>query len=196
MRTGVAGELAALRRSGTLSAMAAQMTWILYAGTFYVVWTAGFRLWYGRWPTAYRLPPRDLGHGVYMLADLLLNLSLCTYTAWLLLGPMPEALHTGAGVAIVAAGAALRLWTVLTLGRNWRMGQDESDSDASFVATGPYRFLQHPINAALVIVAAGQGVLTGFDARAWFLIVVALLYYLVQGRAERVFWGGRGAAAG
>jgi protein-S-isoprenylcysteine O-methyltransferase Ste14 len=63
-----------------------------------------------------------------------------------------------------------------------------------FVASGPYRYMKHPINTALVLVALGQALLTGFDARAWFLLVTAVAYYIAQGQAEKQFWEERGRA--
>jgi protein-S-isoprenylcysteine O-methyltransferase Ste14 len=114
---------------------------------------------------------------------------------WLVFWPVPEpALGTAGlviGVGLVVVGGVLRLWTVAELGPNWRMGQSEADEETTFVASGPYRFLKHPINTALVLVALGQAFLTGFDARAWFLLVTAVVYYLVQGHAEQQFWRGR-----
>jgi protein-S-isoprenylcysteine O-methyltransferase Ste14 len=172
--------------------MIAQVAWLSYAGAFYIAWTIGFRARYGRWPMAYRLRPRDFPHAMYMLNDAGLHVSLVAYTLWLAFGPPPKAafdtVGLAAGAGLVVLGAALRLWTVVNLGPNWRMGQDEADEEATFVASGPYRYLKHPINAALVVVALGQAFLTGFDARAWFLLVTAAAYYLAQGHAERQFW--------
>jgi protein-S-isoprenylcysteine O-methyltransferase Ste14 len=166
----------------------AQATWLIYAGVFYIAWTLGFRWRYGRWPLAYRLRPRGISEAMYSLNDLGLNISLVAYTAWLLLGSTPESKSTFAGVTLVVIGAGLRLWTVLTLGPNWRMGQDDVDQSVHYIAAGPYRFLSHPINLALVIVAMGQAFLTGFDARAWFLVVTAVAYYAAQAKAEHDFW--------
>lgn len=174
--------------------MAAQAAWLAYAGTFYILWAVGFRIRYRRWPVAYRLPPRTRHEAVYTLTDLGLNLSLISYTLWLLLGPPPAGRFIAPGLILVGCGAALRLWTVLTLGPNWRMGQDEADAQAMFVAAGPYRLCRHPINAALIIVAMGQALLTGLDARAWFLLVVAVAYYAIQARAEARFWRARQAS--
>ena len=87
----------------------------------------------------------------------------------------------------------LRWWAIAALGRNWRIGQDENDESAQFVATGPYRLMHHPINAALILVAIGQGLMTGLDARAIALLGYAVLYFLVQGRAEERAWEKRKA---
>jgi protein-S-isoprenylcysteine O-methyltransferase Ste14 len=168
--------------------MTAQAAWLLYAGTFYIAWTIGFRIRYRRWPLAYRLQPRGMQQALYTLNDLGLNLSLVAYTVWLFLGAGPEPSSLSAGLTLVVVGALLRLWTVATLGPNWRMGQDDADLDARYIASGPYRYLNHPINTALVLVALGQAFLTGFDARAWFLILTAVIYYLAQARSEEAFW--------
>ncbi len=172
--------------------MTAKIAWVLYAGGFYILWAVGFRVRYRRWPVAYRVRGADAAARMYVLTDLGLNLSLTAYTVWLLLGAEPRPVSVAAGLGVVGVGFVLRLWAVLTLGPNWRMGQDEQDPDAQFVARGPYRLLKHPLNAALVVVAVGQGLLTGLDVRAALLVVAAAVYYVLQARAEERHWARRG----
>ena len=164
--------------------------WLIYAVPAYVLWTLAFPLRYGFWPVAGRFPPRNL----YASVDLLLGLVLIGYSVWIVFGPLPDparVISARAGICIWSAGVLLRGWAVFTLGPHWRIGQDESDTRAEFVATGPYRIVHHPINAALILVAIGQSLMTGLDARALFLLCASVLYFLVQGRAEDARWASR-----
>ena len=161
--------------------------WLVYALPAYVLWTLLFPLRYGFWPVVGRFPPRNL----YAWVDFALGLTLIGYSGWIVLGPAPDpakVISIQAGICFWGAGALLRLWAVVTLGEHWRIGQDESDERAQFVATGPYRLIHHPINAALILVAGGQALMTGLDARAMLLLVVSVAYFLIQGRAEEKRW--------
>lgn len=162
-------------------------TWLIYAVTAYMLWTVYHRARYGRSPVAEHFPPRDL----YGWIDFGLGLCLAAYSVWIVLGPEPEPISIPLGLAVWGAGFALRIWAVLTLGASWRIGQDQHDPDVEYVAAGPYRLLKHPINAALIIIALGQALLTGPDARAAFLVAFATLYYLAQARAEERYWADR-----
>lgn len=166
--------------------------WLIYAVPAYVLWTLAFPLRYGFWPVAGRFPPRNL----YASVDFLLGVVLIAYSAWIVLGPAPDptrVISIPAGICIWTAGLLLRWWAVCTLGRHWRIGQDESDQRAEFVATGPYRTVRHPINAALILVAIGQALMTGLDARALLLLTASVIYFLMQGRAEDRLWKKRQA---
>lgn len=180
--------------------MLALVTWTLYAGGLYVLWSAGFRAVYGRWPMAYSMPPRDR----YTWIDMGLSAAMWAYFAWCVWtgwaevrelaqrGVAPVLGHREwAGVCAVGVGSALRIWTLVTLGPNWRMGQDASDGAHEFVKTGPYRFMAHPINTATVIVALGQVGATDGAAAAWGLLAVTVVYHLLQGAAETAFWKAR-----
>lgn len=172
-------------------------TWLTYAVTAYVLWTVYHRVRYGRSPVVQRFPPRRL----YEWMDFGLGVCLVAYSAWIVLGPGTRPISVWGGAAVWMAGFALRVWAVVTLGPHWRMGQDESDTTTEFVARGPYRFMHHPINTALVVVAIGQALMTGLDWRAMFLLAFSVVYLLVQARAEERYWekrrrekgeGGRG----
>lgn len=174
-----------------LSAMLPIVLWLVYAVPAYVLWTLVFRLRYGFSPVAERFPPRNL----YQWMDTLLFVTLLGYSAWLVLGPRVDparALSVPAGVAVWTVGVGLRGWAVYALGKHWRIGQDEKDERAAFVATGPYRFLHHPINAALIVVAVGMLLVNGPEARTLLLLGVSVVYYVVQGRAENKRWWTRG----
>jgi protein-S-isoprenylcysteine O-methyltransferase Ste14 len=172
------------------------ITWLAYATVSYLAWPAWFRWRYGRSAFAGHFPPATR----YEWVDLGLAACLLAYSAWIALGPPASPMFDGRGLwiglGVFAAGAALRAWAVVTLGPNWRIGQDENDPDAAYVATGPYRFLHHPINTALVLVAIGQALMTGLDARSIFLLSFSTAYLLIQARAEERHWRRRRGAAG
>ena len=60
-----------------------------------------------------------------------------------------------------------------------------------YIATGPFRYMRHPIYLSLLIVSVGQGLLGGLDWRSYALVVATLLHYAVQGRAETHHWTSR-----
>lgn len=183
--------------------MLALLTWTLYAGGLYVLWSVGFRACYGRWPMAYSMPPKDR----YTWIDMGLSASMWAYFGWSVWvgwaslhefvqhGTGPVLSHREwAGLGAVGVGGALRVWSLVTLGPNWRMGQDASDTKHEFVKAGPYRFMEHPINTATVVVALGQVGVTNGAVAAWALLAVALAYHLLQGAAETAFWKARNRA--
>lgn len=186
--------------------MLALLTWTLYAGGLYVLWSGVFRLKHGRWPMAYAMPPRDR----YTWIDMGLSASMWGYFAWCVWVAWPDLQGIArapslaeardalprtpvewAGLIVIVLGSCLRVWTLVVLGPNWRMGQDATDTRHEFVKAGPYRFMDHPINAATVMVALGQVGVTGGAWAAWGLLGVAIAYYLLQGAAEMAFWKAR-----
>ena len=172
---------------GTLEPMLAIILWLVYAVPAYVLYALVFRARYRFSPIVERFPPRDL----YGVMDQVLFVALTGYSAWLVLGRWPDAgdaVSLPAGIALWTAGVGLRWWAITALGEHWRIGQDRGDQRAAFVAAGPYRFLRHPINAALILVAAGMAMITGFNAGVCVLLGCALVYYVVQGAAENRRW--------
>ena len=65
-----------------------------------------------------------------------------------------------AGVALFAAGKALKWWAILTLGRFWTFRVIVVPG-ATLVGAGPYRFLRHPNYVGVIGELAGVGLLTG-----------------------------------
>lgn len=161
--------------------------WLIYAIPAYLLWPVIFRARHGFWPFAEKFPPR----GLYGWIDFILGVVLIGYSAWIVFFARSSPISLPAGVAIWSAGFLLRWWAIAALGRNWRIGQDAADQRAEFVATGPYRLMHHPINAALILVAIGQALMTGLDAGAIALLSWAVVYFVVQGRAEERRWKNR-----
>ncbi|MFE7531093.1 methyltransferase family protein [Kitasatospora sp. NPDC057542] len=76
------------------------------------------------------------------------------------------------GVAMVAAGLALRAWGMRTLGRYYTRTLRTVDAQ-HLVRTGPYRLIRHPGYAGSLLVWIGYAAGTGGWAAA--LVVAALL---------------------
>lgn len=174
------------------------ITWLVYALPAYILYPVVFRVRYGKSAVAERFPPRNL----YGWVDFALGACLVAYSVWIVFGAHAAApISLAAGLAVWFVGCLLRIWAVWTLGPHWRIGQDERDTTTEYVRSGPYRFMDHPINTALVLVAIGQALMTGLDARAMFLLAFSVLYLLLQAGAEKKFWSarvnaGRGHVAG
>ena len=65
-----------------------------------------------------------------------------------------------AGLAVMWAGLALRVWAVVTLGRSFRTSV-EVDPGQAVVSNGPYRWIRHPSYTGLLLIAAGFGLAVG-----------------------------------
>jgi protein-S-isoprenylcysteine O-methyltransferase Ste14 len=73
------------------------------------------------------------------------------------------------GVALASAGIALRLWSVITLGR-WFTIVVHVSGDQPVIDTGPYRLLRHPSYAGALLTAIGVGLSLRY---AWAPLVIA-----------------------
>ena len=76
----------------------------------------------------------------------------------------------GLGLAIVLAGAGLRDWAIVSLGRYFRRVVT-IEPGQRIVRRGPYRVLRHPSYAGLLLIFAGFGLTFG----SWLSAAVALL---------------------
>lgn len=73
------------------------------------------------------------------------------------------------GTAVFAAGYALRIWSIRTLGRLFTM-EIGIRGDHRLVESGPYRILRHPSYTGYLLMLAGFGV----AARSWIALAVPL----------------------
>ena len=80
----------------------------------------------------------------------------------------------GLGLAIVFAGAALRDWAIVSLGRYFRR-EVTIEPGQRIVRRGPYRTLRHPSYTGICLILAGFGLTFG----SWVSAVVALLIAFV-----------------
>jgi protein-S-isoprenylcysteine O-methyltransferase Ste14 len=76
----------------------------------------------------------------------------------------------GLGIAIVLAGAVLRDWAILSLGRYFRR-EVTIEPGQEIVRRGPYRVLRHPSYAGIFLILGGFGLAFG----SWVSAAVALL---------------------
>ena len=101
--------------------------------------------------------------------------TLFRHRPWVAVGLLPalgfwleveqETLIWSLGVALILAGAALRLWSISHLGRSARTRKDKA---RKLVTTGPFSMCRNPIYLANMIVAAGVVVLC---ETLWYLPV-------------------------
>jgi protein-S-isoprenylcysteine O-methyltransferase Ste14 len=80
----------------------------------------------------------------------------------------------GLGIVLVLAGAGLRDWAIVTLGRFFRREVTIAPGQR-LVRRGPYRVLRHPSYTGLILVCAGYGLAFG----SWVAAAVALLVMAV-----------------
>lgn len=62
------------------------------------------------------------------------------------------------GVLLVLAGMTGTLWAQFAMGRAWRIGQNPAER-TELVTGGPFRWIRNPIFTAVIIFAAGIGLL-------------------------------------
>ena len=80
----------------------------------------------------------------------------------------------GLGVAIVLAGAVLRDWAILSLGRYFRR-EVTIEPGQRIVRRGPYRVLRHPSYTGIFLILGGFGLAFG----SWVSAAIALLIVFV-----------------
>jgi protein-S-isoprenylcysteine O-methyltransferase Ste14 len=67
---------------------------------------------------------------------------------------------SAAGLLVMWAGLALRLWAIVVLGRSFRMTV-EVDADQKVVDSGPYRWVRHPSYTGILVLLVGLGMVYG-----------------------------------
>jgi protein-S-isoprenylcysteine O-methyltransferase Ste14 len=80
----------------------------------------------------------------------------------------------GLGLAIVLAGAVLRAWAILSLGRYFRR-EVTIEPGQRIVRRGPYRVLRHPSYTGIFLILGGFGLAFG----SWVGAAIALLIVFV-----------------
>jgi protein-S-isoprenylcysteine O-methyltransferase Ste14 len=88
-----------------------------------------------------------------------------------------------AGVAILLAGAAFRIWAIVVLGRFFTVTVT-IQPDHRIVEDGPYRRLRHPSYTGLLAALAGFGLALGNWLSLLALVVLPLAGVLLRIRAE------------
>jgi len=115
--------------------------------------------------------PSDRGTTTLIVAAYALTAGLAPALARLPGGRLPPA-SGPAGVGVMAAGLALRTWSMRALGRYYSRTLRTAD-DQVVVESGPYRVIRHPGYLGSIMVWTGFGVASGSAAAA--LGVAALM---------------------
>ena len=84
--------------------------------------------------------------------------------------PGPDSLPPVVGIVVIVLGAALRWWSVATLGRFFTVTVGVAD-DHRLIDSGPYSLVRHPSYTGILIVFLGLGI--GLDS--WLSIVVSVV---------------------
>jgi protein-S-isoprenylcysteine O-methyltransferase Ste14 len=92
-------------------------------------------------------------------------------------------LPVGLGISIIAAGAALRIWAVVTLGRFFKI-TITIQPDHHLVDVGPYRRLRHPSYTGLLLILAGVGIALDNWLSLLALVALPLAGILIRIRVE------------
>jgi protein-S-isoprenylcysteine O-methyltransferase Ste14 len=103
---------------------------------------------------------RDRGTRVVIALTLGLAIGLAGMAESRGTGPRIPGSLRAAGVVVMLAGLALRVWAIATLGRAFRTTV-EVDQGQAVVATGPYRWVRHPSYGGLLLIAIGFGAGSG-----------------------------------
>src|SRR5207342_1588453 len=84
-----------------------------------------------------------------------------------------------AGLALGAAGVALRVWSVVTLGQYFTYVVKVTP-DQKVVQTGPYRLIRHPSYTGALMLALGIGLAMGYPATVGLIGIANLAAYLIR----------------
>jgi protein-S-isoprenylcysteine O-methyltransferase len=95
----------------------------------------------------------------------------------------PPQLLAAAGIALIWAGIALRLWAVRTLGRFFRVTVTVQD-DHRLVDTGPYKRLRNPSYSGSLITMAGVGLAIGSWLSLGAMVLIPILGFGWRIRVE------------
>jgi protein-S-isoprenylcysteine O-methyltransferase Ste14 len=78
-----------------------------------------------------------------------------------------------AGLLVMWAGLAVRIWAIVVLGRSFRMTV-EVDAGQKVVDSGPYRWVRHPSYTGILLLMAGLSLVYGnWPALAILLVLPA-----------------------
>jgi protein-S-isoprenylcysteine O-methyltransferase len=88
-----------------------------------------------------------------------------------------------AGIGMIWAGMAFRLWAVLTLGAFFRTSVVVQDGH-QLVTAGPYRWLRHPSYTGVIVTSVGLGLALGNWASLLAMAVLPTLAIAFRMRVE------------
>jgi protein-S-isoprenylcysteine O-methyltransferase len=176
------------RMYGPLGALAAgHSVPILTAIAFALAWCVCE--YYARRETwrqgAVRRPPGTMDRGTYPAIALSLAVGIGFSAAAFLIGIggyLPE-WTVAIGSPIMAAGLAVRVWALTTLGKFFTM-PITLRADHQLVRNGPYRWIRHPAYTGGFLTAVGLPIILGTPAGTLVTIVACLAAYVYRIRIE------------
>ena len=127
--------------------------------------------------------PADRASALAIIASVALagnGALVCAVAGW---GALPGAGWRLAGLALLAAGQALRIWAVRTLGRFFT-AVVRTEPDQAVVRRGPYRILRHPSYTGTFLTLLGWGLALGTGWGAALLVILPLPAYLYRIHVE------------
>ena len=83
------------------------------------------------------------------------------------------------GAVSMLAGAALRVWSVATLGRYFTYAVQVS-ADQQVVETGPYRLVRHPSYSGALLMGAGIGLSLRSPYAPLLIVATSFVAYLIR----------------
>jgi protein-S-isoprenylcysteine O-methyltransferase Ste14 len=128
---------------------------------------------------------RDQGTVVWILGSVgfAIGLGLAAAQVDALVIPVSRSVLFVVGLALMWAGIGLSVWAGRALGRFYRPVVAIQE-DHEVVASGPYRYVRHPIYAAALLVLLGAGVALGSWLSVILCPLVPLPAYLARIRVE------------
>jgi protein-S-isoprenylcysteine O-methyltransferase Ste14 len=85
------------------------------------------------------------------------------------------------GVFLCATGITFAIWARVYLGKNWGMPMTFRKKP-ELVASGPYRFVRHPIYSGFLLAVLGTALV---DGPIWFLVLLFMgIYFIYSAKVE------------
>ncbi len=165
----------------------AQITWLLWLFISYLVTPVIFIARHRHSPYAYHLRRWN----TVQTLDMCLAGAIALYSTGLFVSPPRNPISTTLGITLHICGLCGTLWAISHLGPHWRLGHDDNDASTTIVTTGPYRLVNHPIYLCMGLSFVAQTILDGAHWSAIALVVVLIVFWIIQGRAERARWSHR-----
>src|SRR5579871_2145688 len=89
------------------------------------------------------------------------------------------------GCALVAVGIAIAFWARWHLGTNWS-GAVTLKEGHELIATGPYRWIRHPIYTGILLALLGSAVQLD-QVRGFLALVIAWISFYIKAKREESF---------
>jgi protein-S-isoprenylcysteine O-methyltransferase Ste14 len=127
-----------------------------------------------------------LGYVLLLIVAFCLLAEPVAERGWLAIQLIPWTLGWGwFGCALVALGVAIAFWARWHLGANWS-GTVTLKEGHELIATGPYRFIRHPIYTGILLAMLGSVLQLG-QVRGFLAILIACVSFYIKAKREESF---------